>query len=49
MFRKPKSESYIVLVGMNKSNENNKPEQSPVLYDHSNETVLKSFLMDVTC
>lgn len=49
MFRKPKSESYIVPVVMNKSNENNKPEQSPVLYDHSNETVSKSFPMDVIC
>ena len=29
MSRKPKSESYIVPVVMNKSNENNKPEQSP--------------------
>ena len=45
---------------MNKSNENNiylflffiiyfKPEQSPVLYDHSSETVLKSFPMDMIC
>lgn len=42
MFRKPKSESYIVPVVMNKSNENNKPEQSP-------ETVLKSFPMDMIC
>ena len=49
MFRKPKSESYIVPVVMNKSNENNKPEQSPVLYDHSNETVLKSCPMDMIC